>query len=206
MVGQTHLATLCCCLWGRVREGTMLLAWPGWLSVTSPATHNQIGPFWCWFLGGWASLHSGPCGSLQWTNSPVRLGVSPTAETPIGFYSQRFWGFIFLGWNPGLHSLSRSPVVHPSLSTRKCGAAGPSAAALPGVFSTFTSPLHPSCCPGWMFLLYHLGCQTSIQFNFVAVWLFFVFKFFVVLLLVVQGGKVYLPLLPCWPEAHYPDF
>ena len=25
-------------------------------SVTSPATHKQIGPFWCWFLGGWACV------------------------------------------------------------------------------------------------------------------------------------------------------
>ena len=32
-------------------------------------------------------------------------------------------------------------------------------------------------------------------------WLFFVFKFVVVLLLVVQGDKVYLPTPPSWPEV-----
>ena len=32
-------------------------------------------------------------------------------------------------------------------------------------------------------------------------WLFFVFKFAVVLLLVVWGGKVYLPSPPSWPEV-----
>ena len=32
-------------------------------------------------------------------------------------------------------------------------------------------------------------------------WLFFVFIFVVVLLLIVQGGKVYLPMPPSWPEV-----
>ena len=32
-------------------------------------------------------------------------------------------------------------------------------------------------------------------------WLFFVFKLFVVLLLVVWGGKVYLPMPPSWPKS-----
>ena len=32
-------------------------------------------------------------------------------------------------------------------------------------------------------------------------WLFFVFKFVVVLLLVVRGGKVYLPMPLSWPEV-----
>ena len=30
----------------------------GRLSVTSPATHKQIGPFWYWFLGGWVCVCS----------------------------------------------------------------------------------------------------------------------------------------------------
>ena len=32
-------------------------------------------------------------------------------------------------------------------------------------------------------------------------WIFFVLKFVVVLLLVVRGGKVYLPMPPSWPEV-----
>ena len=59
-------------------------------SVTSPATHNQIGPFWCCFLSGWACV----CARPLWvspTNSPVRLGVSPAAaSTPTGVFNQRF--------------------------------------------------------------------------------------------------------------------
>ena len=53
--------------------------------VTSTATHKQIGPFWCWFPGGWFCV----CSRTLWvspTNSPVSLEVSPT-----GVFSQRFW-------------------------------------------------------------------------------------------------------------------
>ena len=35
-----------------------------WISVTPCATHNQIGPLWCWFPSGWAVHAPGPCGSL----------------------------------------------------------------------------------------------------------------------------------------------
>ena len=50
-----------------------------------------------------------------------------------------------------------------------------------------------------MFLLYLLGCGTSIQFDFLAVLV--VFKFVVVLLLVVRGGTVCLPTPPS-PNYH----
>ena len=36
------------------------------LSVTSPTTHNQIGPFWCCFPVGGLVYILGPCWSLQW--------------------------------------------------------------------------------------------------------------------------------------------
>ena len=51
-----------------------------------------------------------------------------------------------------------------------------------------------------MFLLYLLGCWTSIQFNFLSVLVVFVFKF-VVVLFVVQGGTVCLPMPPSWLEV-----
>ena len=38
-----------------------------WLSVTSPATHKQIGPFWCRFWVGGFVYILGPHESLQWT-------------------------------------------------------------------------------------------------------------------------------------------
>ena len=60
------------------------------ISVTPFATHNQTGPLQCCFLSGWACA----CSTPLWvspTNSPVRLGVSPTAaSTPTGIFNQRF--------------------------------------------------------------------------------------------------------------------
>ena len=59
-------------------------------SVTPSATHNQIGPFWCWFPSGLVCV----CSRTLWvspTNSPVRLGVSPAAtSTPTGVFNQWF--------------------------------------------------------------------------------------------------------------------
>ena len=48
-------------------------------------------------------------------------------------------------------------------------------------FRLAVSPLHPGAClhpsyqSGWMFLLYLLGCQTAIQFNFLSVLVVFCF-------------------------------
>ena len=74
------------------------------ISVTSLATHNHIRPFWCWFpVCGFVYI-LGPCGSLQW---PLLWGwefLPP--QPPTDFYSQRFWGFSFLHWIPGLCGLS----------------------------------------------------------------------------------------------------
>ena len=59
-------------------------------SVTPSATHNQIGPFWCCFLGGWVCVCSRPL-CVSPANSPVRLGVSPAAaSTPTGVFNQWF--------------------------------------------------------------------------------------------------------------------
>ena len=60
------------------------------ISATPSATHNQIGPLWCWFPSGWACA----CPRPLWvspTTSSVRLGVSPAAApTPTGVFTQRF--------------------------------------------------------------------------------------------------------------------
>ena len=58
-------------------------------SVFHSATHNPIGPLWCWFPSGWACAHSRPLW-VSPTTSPVRLGVSPAAAlTPTGIFYQR---------------------------------------------------------------------------------------------------------------------
>ena len=88
------------------------------------------------------------CGSLQWMNSPVRLEVFPPATTPKDFYSQKFWGFLYPHWNPGLHVLSHSTFVPTSLPTCKCGIPSPPATILPTQSSSCHLTMHPFC-PGY---------------------------------------------------------
>ena len=150
-------------------------------------------PFWCWVPGGWVCVHARTLG-VSPVNSPVRLGVSPTATIPTGFYTQRLWGFISPRWNPGLHGLSRSPVVPPSLSTCKRGTAQSSSPCLthpgpPPCLESSLPQLPVSAPPTGLdecfffnsLVIGHLYSSIFWQF-----WLFFVFKFVVVLLLVVE--------------------
>ena len=65
----------------------------GRLSVTSSTTHKQIGPFSCWFPGGWFCV----CSRTLWVspmNSFEKLGVSPVAP-PTGFFSGRGFEALF---------------------------------------------------------------------------------------------------------------
>ena len=111
----------------------------GPLSVSSSATHKQIGPFWCYFPR-WVGLSielSCEAGSFSHHRNPHRV------------YSQRFWYFSFPHWNPGLHGLSLSPVLPPGLSTCKCGTTQSSSHCLA------LHPLYPGCpslplLPVWM--------------------------------------------------------
>ena len=133
------------------------------------------------------------CSRTLWgspMNSPVRLGVSPAiASTPTSVFSQRFCDFISPQLNLGLRGLSRSPVVPPSLSSRKYGTK--SSASHRGAWSSSCHlagiPFYHGCSP--------TGLDECFFFNFLVVrhpyssifcqfWLFFVFKF-VVLLVVV---------------------
>ena len=96
---------------GSRREQCQLL--DSWLAfiLTSPATHKQIGPFWCWFLGGWVCV----CSRTLWvspTNSPVSLGVSSAASTPTGFFQSQVLRLYFptlepwVAWSVSLPSCS----------------------------------------------------------------------------------------------------
>ena len=76
----THFAVL----WGKcLRGNNVTCSALSWLSITSSSTHRQIGPFWCWFPGGWAFVHS----RSLWvspTNGPVSFSHT---STPTGFFS-----------------------------------------------------------------------------------------------------------------------
>ena len=143
----------------------------------------------------------GPCGSLQqtllWGWEFLLLPPQPHR-----CFQSEVWGFISPRWSPGLRGLLHSPAVPPSLYMRECGAAvsashhlvwSASCSLACPIRATIrhltgstschlaVSPLcpaarlHPSYRSRWMFLLYLLGCQTSIQFNFL--WVLVVFCF-----------------------------
>ena len=129
------------------------------------ATHNQIGPLWCWFPSGWACAHTRPLW-VSPTTSPLRLGVSPAvAPTPTGVFNQRFealfppagalgcavcfaprrssrficvrmWGRLVLPTAlPAPFSATLSPAL--SVYLRKCGAAGSASGRT-------ACPIHPT--------------------------------------------------------------
>ena len=107
------------------------------ISVTPSASHNQLGPLWCWFPSKWACAHSGPCGSLQ---QPVRLGVfSAAAPTPTGVFNQRFEALFPPHWSPGLRGLLAPRCSSWFICARVWGC-GVLTAALPAPFSATLSP------------------------------------------------------------------
>ena len=146
-------------MWGRGPRGNnaaCLALW--WFSITSLTTKNQIGSFWCWFLGGWVCVCSRTlCVSPR--SSPVRLKFLPLTRQPPQLFSVRGLRLYFPKLEPWV-AWSVSPlVVPPGLSARECGTA--QSATLPHSAShcLAQSPLHvaahlfPSYQSGWMFLL-----------------------------------------------------
>ena len=110
------------------------------ISVTSSATHNQIGPLWCWFPSGWACARPRPLWVFP-TTSPVRLGVYPAAApTPTDVFNQRFEALFPLCWSPGLCGLLRSPPFLPVYLCMNVGLQGLLPATLPAPFSATLSP------------------------------------------------------------------
>ena len=64
--GATHFAAVWCCMWGRgARGNTAACLALGQLSVTSPATHKQLGHSGADSQVGGFVYILGPCGSLQ---------------------------------------------------------------------------------------------------------------------------------------------
>ena len=162
-------------------------------------TDSQVGGFVCGL---------GPCG---WSpmNCPVRLGVSSATITPTGFFSQGFWGFISPHWNSGLYCLCRSQIVPLGSSPCKCGTACShkdlrTPIKLPPCCESSPPRLLVSASPtglGEYFFFNSLVVRLPYSSTFWKFWLIFVFKFVVVLLLVLWGGTVYLCMPPSWPEV-----
>ena len=93
------------------------------ISATPSATHNQIGPLWCWFPSGWACAHSRPLW-VSPTTSPARLGVSPAAAQHPRELSIRGLRLYFPTLEPWVTQSASLPAVQPGLSVREFGATG----------------------------------------------------------------------------------
>ena len=86
-----------------------------WISATPLATHNQIGPLWCWFPSGWACAHPRPL----WV-SPM---TSPVPPQPPWAFSIRGLRLYFPTLEPWVTWSASLPSVCPGLSVHECGAA-----------------------------------------------------------------------------------
>ena len=157
-VGQP---TLLCCgtvCWGGIREGTKLLTQSlphvrSLLVIPTSKLGTSVASF---HVGGFVYI-LGPCGSLQQTILWGWEFLPPLY--PTGFYSQRFWGFLFL-----YGTLGCAVFLVPSCSSQfictqildhqsPTSLPGPLATALVYVFSTPAARFCPSYQSGWMFLL-----------------------------------------------------
>ena len=143
------------------------------------ATHNQIGPLWCWFPSGSACARSRPLWVSPMT-SPVRLGVSPAAApTPMGVFNQRFEALF-----PRVGALGYvvcfAPCRLSSFSVGECGVAGSASGQTACPFRPTlrqsrslhgnSSPLRPGCpspplLPVWMNVYFFI----SLVLDFLAV-------------------------------------
>ena len=78
----------------------------------------------------------------------------------------------------------------------------PPAAALLQVLSTWLPISAPHTSLDECFLFISLVVGLPYRLIFCHFWSFFVFKFVVIILLVVRGGTVCLPVPPSWPEVQ----
>ena len=157
-------------------------------------------------IPGWVGLCTFWDPVVSPTNSPVRLGVSPTAaSTPTGSYLQ---SEVFTLYFPILHPcVVRStslPIFSPSLSALECGTGQSSSSrltqsvrySLAKILLYLGAHLCPTYPTGECFFFNSLVVRLPYSTSFCQLWLLLVFKFDVVLISVVQRGTVYLPTPP----------
>ena len=163
------------------------------LSFTSPVTHKQIGPFWCWFQVGGFLYVLGPCGSLQQT---LLWGWEffPLPQSPQVFSVRGFEALFPYPGTPRFVVCLAPQLFLPVYPHTNVGLPSLTATAFRHILSTPPTGLD-EC---FFFNSFDVRIPRGLIFWWF--WLFFVFKF-VVVLLVVQGGKVYLPMPPSCPEV-----
>ena len=178
------------------------------LSVTSPTT--QLGPSGVDCPVGGFGYIPGSWGSLQRT---LLWGweflLPPQTAPPQVFYSQKFWGFSHTGtlgcvvclapqlFLPVYLHVNRDRPVHQPLPCPP----RLSASSLLRVLSAQLPVSTPPTSLDERVLFNSLVVRLPYSSIFWQFWLFFVFKF--VALLVVRGGRVYVPMPPSWPEVCF---
>ena len=188
---------------GGVQEGTVLLALlsAGFQSLPLVPT-IKLGPSdtdsW---VGGFLYVLR-PCG-VSAMKSPVRLGflpLLPHSPPPKCFQSEALRLYF-----PVLESWVAQSIQLPRCSPRFIcsGMWDLPVHQLPpwGETDTQLSVSAPPTGLDEYFFFNSLVVGLPYSMIFCQFWLFFVFKFVVVLLLVVQGGTVCLPTPPSWPEV-----
>ena len=115
------------------------------------------------------------------------VGSSACCFKPYRFFQSEVLMLYSPCWNPGLYDLSCSQLfllVYPHANV-----------GLPALPATALLPISaPPTSLDECFFFNSLVVRLPYSLIFWQFWLFFIFKFVVVLLLVVQGGKVYLPM------------
>ena len=167
-------------------------------------------------MGGLVNI-PGSCGSLQgtllWGWEFLLMLQPPEIFTVRGFealfphigtldcvicLTSQFFLLVYLHVNVGPPSLPAASLPSLVLQPLPCP---PQLHQLPRVISSLAAHLRPSYWSGECFFINSSVVRLPYSSIFWQFWLFFVFKFIVVLLSVVWGGKVYLPMPPSWLEV-----
>ena len=130
-------------------------------------------------------------------NSPVRLGVSPTASTLAGFSARSFESLFPLTETLSCMVCLTPQLFHLIYLHTNVGLPTTPATALLRWWVLSATPTGLDECFFFNSMVVGLPYR-SIFWQF---WLFFVFKFVVFFLLVVWGGKVYVPMYPSGLEV-----
>ena len=118
--------------------------------------------------------------------SPVGLGVSPfAASTSTGVFSQRFEALFPDAGTLGCTVCLAPQLFLPIYLHTNVGPPTLPATFLPHVLSTWAAYLHPPACLNECFFFNSLVVRLPYSLILFQFWLFFIFKFVVVLLWVV---------------------
>ena len=149
-----------------------------------PATHKQIGPFWCWFLGRWVCVHSRPLwvslATLLWGWEFLLLPPQPPQVFSVRGLRLYFPALEpWFAWSvllPGCSSLFFCTQMWDRQSAcHRLAHPGPPAAALPQVLSAQLSISTPPTGLDKCFFFNSLVVGLPCRLIFWQFWLFFLF-------------------------------